>query len=134
MLTSIYLFEYEEIIKMKKPVTYYNKEEVSYGKEHPALVHATTCFYVRKRMWVENSDHPYRKFYQQYRENTGWKNEPQIKDARKPSKKIYGAFWHCMPRKMAVWLASIVINQIRPAYACFTAKANLPTIAKQSST
>lgn len=134
MLTSIYLFEYEEIIKMKKPVTYYSKEEVRFGKEHPALVHATTCFYVRKRMWVEGSDHPYRKFYQQYREKTGWGNEPPIKDARRLSKKLYGVFWHCMPRKLAVLLASIVINQIRPSYARFTAKANLPTIAEQSST
>lgn len=134
LLTSIYLFEYDEVMKMKKPVSYYTKDEISYAKKHPAILHATTCFYVKKRMWVQGSDHPYHGFYLRYRQETGWRDDKQIEDARRLSKKVYGAFWHIMPRRIAVGLSSMVINKIRPSYAKLTAKANLPTIAEQSST
>ncbi|MGN0470461.1 MAG: glycosyltransferase family 8 protein [Acutalibacteraceae bacterium] len=134
MLTSIYYFNYDEIIKMKKPVSYYTREQIDYAKSKPALFHATTCFYIKKRMWVENSDHPCAKFYFDYRSRTPWANEPPIKDARKLSKKIYAQFWHCMPRCLSVALASAMINHFRPFYAWITTKASITTIAEQSST
>ncbi len=134
LLTSIAYFDYDESMIMKRPVSYYEKAEVEYAKEKPALLHATTCFYIRKRMWVENSDHPYHKCYMYYRNQTGWKNEPQIQDERKFSKKIYATFWHCMPRVVAVRLAALMINYFRPLYAWITAKASISTIAEQSST
>ena len=134
MLTSVCMFDYEEILRMKKPVLYYTKSEVLEAKMQPALIHATTCFYVQKRMWVEKSDHPFARFYQDYRNKTGWKKEPQVQDSRKKAKKLYAKFWHCMPRSMAVRLAAILINYIRPSYARFTVKINLPTIAEQSVT
>lgn len=134
LLTSIYLFNYDEIILMKKPVSYYTKEEILYAKRKPAILHGTTCFYVKKRMWVQGSDHPYHNSYCQYRGKTGWANEKQIDDARNFFKKLYGAFWHLMPRRMSIRLASLMINRVRPLYAKLTAKANISTIARQSST
>ena len=114
VLTSIYFFDYKSVLRMKKPVSYYSKLEVEEAKKKPALLHATTCFYIKKRMWVENSDHPYHDFYLDYRSRTGWKDEPQVKDNRKTKKKIYAEFWHLMPKGVAVWLASFLINVIRP--------------------
>lgn len=134
MLTSIYLFNYKEIIKMKKPVTYYSEQEIIIAKEQPAIFHATTCFYVEKRMWVKESDHPCADFYLQYRKRTPWKDEQQVADGRKKSKKIYAKFWHLMPKCMAIRIASGVINLFRPFYAWFTTKASITTIAEQSST
>lgn len=134
MLTSIYLFDYADVMKMKKPVSYYTEAEVVAAKAKPAIFHATTCFYVKKRMWVEDSDHPYHVFYLDYRSRTGWKDEPQVKDNRKIKKKIYAELWHLMPRGIAVNLASFVINVIRPRYAKATTRMNIATIAEQSST
>lgn len=134
MITSVYYFKYEEVIQMKKPVKYYEKEIVEMAKKSPAIFHATTCFYIEKRMWVENSDHPYASFYQDFRSRTPWKDEPQIQDSRKISKKIYSKFWKTMPRRLAVWLASLTINYFRPFYAWYTTKAQITTIAEQSVT
>lgn len=134
MLTSIYYFDYEEVIKMKRPMSYYEKTLIDEAKERPAILHATTCFYIKKRMWVENSDHPYAKFYQDFRIESPWRDEPQIKDGRKKRKQIYAQFWHCMPRSMAVLLAALTINYIRPIYAKLTTKFAISTIATQSST
>ena len=134
LLTSIYYFTYSEVLKMKKPVLYYSEKEVAEAKEEPAIIHATTCFYVKKRMWVENSDHPYHVFYLKYRNNTEWKDEPKKQDERKIKKKIYAQFWHMMPRKYAVTIASFAINKIRPKYAKITTKLRMSTIADQSST
>ena len=66
MLTSIYLFDYLEVQKMKKPVIYYTEQEIKDAKKKPAIFHATTCFYVGKRMWVEGSDHPCANLYIKY--------------------------------------------------------------------
>lgn len=134
ILTSIYYFDYEEVLKMKRPVTYYERILIDEAKARPAILHATTCFYIKKRMWVENSDHPYAGFYQDFRRESPWKDEPRIKDRRKKRKKIYAQFWHCMPRRMAVHLAALTINYIRPIYARLTSKFAISTIATQSST
>lgn len=134
MLTSIYLFDYSDIIKMKRPVTYYTKEEVTDAKINPAILHATTCFYVKKRMWVKDSDHPYSDAYMDYRSRTAWKNEPPVKDSRTFSKKFYAEFWHCMPKRIVIRLASLTINYFRPFYAWITTKVSITTIAEQSTT
>ena len=134
MLTSIYLFDYLEVQKMKKPVIYYTEQEIKDAKKKPAIFHATTCFYVGKRMWVEGSDHPCANLYIKYRNKTPWKDEPMVKDQRKLTKKMYAKFWHLMPRVVAVSLASWVINVFRPFYAWITTKASITTIAEQSST
>lgn len=134
MLTSIYYFDYKDIIHMKKPVVYYSKDEVLQAKRNPAILHATTCFYIKKRMWVENSDHPYYELYLKYRENTLWKTDDKIKDNRKLKKKIYAQLWHMIPKSFAIKIASFTINCIRPIYAKITTRMNISTIANQSST
>ena len=132
MLTSIYIFGYDEIIKMKKPVEYYTKNQIIRAKKKPAIIHATTCFYVRKRMWIEKSDSPYAVLYAQYRKETEWNHMEFCKDTRGLKKKLYGGIWHIMPRKAAVCIAAFMINCVRPTYAKITVKMNLPKIAKQS--
>lgn len=134
LLTSISFFDYKEVIKMKKPVTYYTQEEVEHAKKQPAILHATTCFYIKKRMWVENSDHPFHERYLYYRNQTEWKNELLIQDERTTKKKVYAAFWHMMPRTLAVCLASFMINKVRPFYARITTRLKMSTIAEQSAT
>ena len=132
MLTSIYYFNYDEVIRMKRPVRYYSRKVVEEGKTRPALVHATTCFYFRKRMWVSGSDHPYYRKYLQYRQMTEWKNDPEKSDDRNWKKRLYGGFWHLMPRCMAVSLAAFLINFVRPTYARITTRLKMSTIATQS--
>lgn len=134
MITSVYYFEYNEVLRMKHPVVYYDKELVEEAKRKPAIFHATTCFYIGKRMWVEDSDHPCADYYIEYRNKTPWKDEPQIQDSRKASKKVYAKFWKLMPRSVAVILASVTINYFRPFYAWYTTKAKIATIAEQSAT
>lgn len=134
MITSVYYFDYDDVMRMKKPVVYYNRKTIEQAKKAPAIFHATTCFYVGKRMWVENSDHPCADFYLDFRSRTPWKDEPQVQDSRKKSKKIYAKFWHCMPKAVAVRLASLTINYFRPFYAWATTKAQITTIAEQSAT
>ena len=132
MLTLIALFDYKDVILMKKPVTYYSEQVVKAAKSNPAIVHATTCFYVKKRIWITNSDHPYANMYLKIRNKTPWKDDPMIADNRKQSKRIRATLWHMIPKWCAVRLASFMINEIRPVYARLTGKLAIATIAKQS--
>ena len=123
MLTSIYIFGYDEIIKMKKASRIlYQKSNYKGQRKKPAIIHATTCFYVRKRMWIEKSDSPYAVLYAQYRKETEWNHMEFCKDTRGLKKKLYGGIWHIMPRKAAVCIAAFMINCVRPTYAKITVK------------
>ena len=53
---------------------------------------------------------------------------------RNRRKKMYAKFWKIIPRKIAIILATYMINYFRPFYAWYTAKARITTIAKQSET
>ncbi len=132
LLTSIAKFNYKEVIRMKHPTTYYSAKVVEEANNKPAIIHATTCFYIKRRMWIENSDHPLADRYIEYRQKTPWRNLPQNKDTRKFGKRVYGVIWHCMPRGCAVWAASFMINYVRPFYVWITTKASVSTIATQS--
>lgn len=134
MLTSFTHFDYDELIKLKKPISFYTKEEFEQAKQKTAIVHATVCFCIRKRMWVQNSDHPYAQTYQKYRSMTPWNSEPQIRDNRTMPRKLYTAFWNMLPRSWSIKLASFVIQNIRPQVAKITAKASIAVMAVHSST
>jgi hypothetical protein len=126
------LFEHGEIMRMKRPSRYYGPDEIAAAKIRPAIVHATTCFYVRKRMWIAGSDSPYAAMYKSYRDKTPWSSERMMPDLRRAAKKARASLWHFMPRSFAVAIASFMINKLRPSYAKFVAKLKFDVIANQS--
>lgn len=132
MISFVYCFNYDEVMKMKKPVKYYERQLVEDAQAKPAILHATTCFYIKKRMWIAGSDHPYAKFYNNYRQHTPWRNEPLMADNRKLSKKINSCLWHLLPRPLVVLLATFLINELRPIVAKLSAKVSYNPIANQS--
>ena len=108
------VFSYEEVLKFRKPFKYYSKEEMLEAKNKPYIVHTTTLFYVRRRIFEEKSDHPFRPQYLQFKSMTPWSGEICKISQRSFKNNMIKTFWHCMPRRMAIWLAAFVRNKIRP--------------------
>lgn len=114
LMTLEQVLTYKEVLEFREPIKYYSEEEIEEAKKNPVITHTTNFFYVRKRIYEENSDHPMRKQYEKYRAMTPWKNEPVMKVCPTFKQRLLKDIWHMMPRFMAIKVANYVRNEIRP--------------------
>lgn len=111
----VYLFDYEELMHLRQPYNFsYGEEEFYAARKYPLITHFTGNFYVRRRPWITNSDHPHKDAYLKYRALSPWKDEPLGKDTRSNKTRIYTDLCHLLPRPMMITLVSVLYNMIRP--------------------
>lgn len=111
----VYLFTYPELMKLRKPLRYsYREQEVLEAKEKPAITHYTGNFYVNRRPWIEQSDHPHKEAYLKYRNLSPWKNSSFMADKRSANAVRYTQLCHMLPRKLMICLVSFLYNVLRP--------------------
>ena len=113
-MTLEQVMTYKELIGFRQPISYYSEEEIRNAVEHPVITHTTNFFYIQKRVFEENSDHPQRENYVRYRNMTPWKDDPPMNASYSVRHRIIKKFWHCMPRGLSFALAGFVRNEIRP--------------------
>lgn len=114
LMTLEQVFSYKELIRFRQPLKYYSEEEIEEAKKHPVITHTTNFFYIRKRIYEENSDHPMRANYEKYRALTPWKNDPPMRAYPTLKQRFQKDVWHWMPKKTAIVLGSYVRNEVRP--------------------
>lgn len=117
VMTLELVLSYKELRDFRQPVNYYLEEEISEAIKSPVITHTTNFFYIRKRIFEENSDHPMRKNYEKYRELTPWNNEPPLNAHYSFKNRLMKSVWHWMPRPLALKVARFVRNEIRPRLA-----------------
>lgn len=111
----VYLFEYHELLKLRRPYRFsYGKEEFYEARKHPVITHFTGNFYIHRRPWIENSDHPHQDAYMKYRALSPWSNVPLDKDTRKSSSIRYTEICHKLPRSAMLAMVSVLYNDLRP--------------------
>ena len=111
----VYLFEYDELMKLRKPKNYsYSPEEYYEARNHPVLTHYTGNFYVHRRPWVENSDHPHKDAFLHYRAMSPWADTALAPDTRDEGDKRYTQLCHRLPRRMMIRSVSFLYNNLRP--------------------
>ena len=108
------VFSYDEVLKFRKPSHYYSREVMEEAKANPVIIHATTLFYIKKRIFEDGSKHPYKKEYDYYKTLTPWKDIPNTISQRSFKNNLIKSMWHWMPRWMSIRVASFVRNKIRP--------------------
>ena len=110
----VYLYEYDELMRLRRPYNYsYSREDLLNAKEHPVITHFTGNFYVKRRPWIENSDHPRAKAFLKYRALSPWKNEPLQADTRSWKSKFWTELCHILPRPIMIGLVSFLYNDLR---------------------
>lgn len=114
LMTLEQVFTYKELLRFRQPLKYYSKEQIEEAKENTVVTHTTNFYYVRKRIYENNSDHPMRKQYEKYREMTPWKNDPAMVVIPTLKQKMQKNVWHIMPKWMAILIGCYVRNEIRP--------------------
>ena len=80
--TAIFLFDYRNMIRYRRPSTCCSEEDFEKGKKDPVVVHFTKNQIIQPRPWIENCEHPYLEKYNAIRGNTAaadmplWKHSP----------------------------------------------------------
>lgn len=111
----VFLFEYHELMRLRRPYKFsYSEEEYYDAKENPVITHYTGNFLVRRRPWVLESDHPHVKEFLNYRNMTPWRNEPLARDERAEKRVVYANICHKLPRRIMIGLVSFLYNRLRP--------------------
>lgn len=117
LMTLEQVLSYDEVMLYRRPLRYYSREEIEEAKRSPAITHATNLFYVKKRIYEENSDHPMRGQYVKYRALTPWADQPAMAANPTAKQKLMKDIWHWMPRRLALYTARFVRDEVRPLLA-----------------
>lgn len=113
--TACYDLGYDGLQVCRDPVWAYAKEEFEKGIEDPVIVHFTTCFLSGTRPWMIGDKHRYQPEFIQYRNMTGWKDEPLWKNNAKVMKKIMTAICRTLPKFVTFHIIRVVHVWIYPA-------------------
>lgn len=114
LMTLEQVLSYDEVLLFRRPLHYYSREEIEEAKKSPVITHTTNFFYVRKRIFEENSDHPMCPQYEKFRAMTPWSKEPAMTMHPTVKQRLIKNIWHWMPRRFSLYAARFVRDQIRP--------------------
>lgn len=114
LMTLEQVLTYPELLCFRGPIRYYTEAEIRDAKKSPVLTHTTNFFYVRKRIFEENSDHPMRGNYQRYRSLSPWGSDPAMAVSSTFKQKLQKNVWHILPRGISIRVARFVRNEVRP--------------------
>ncbi len=110
----VYLYEYDELMKLRKPYHYsYTKDDLLEARENPVITHYTGNFYVYRRPWIRNSDHPHAEAFLKYRDISPWRDEALDEDNRSIQSRFITVLCHALPRKVMLCLVSFLYNELR---------------------
>jgi len=114
LMTLEQTLSYDELILFRQPLHYYSREEIQEALEHPVITHTTNFFYIKKRIFESNSDHPQRQNYEKYRQLTPWRDDPPMDAGYSFKHTLMKGVWHILPRPLSIRAARFVRNEIRP--------------------
>lgn len=64
LMSGMILWRADQLSGLYGVEDYYSEQELLHAREHPVIIHFLDELYIRP--WYSNSDHPYRKYYQEY--------------------------------------------------------------------
>ena len=113
-MTVFFAFDFEDLIKFRKPSVLTDPVEYKEAVEDPVIVHFQSCFKMSVRPWVKGCKHPYAAVYLEYKKKSPWRNEPMKPDDRTLSQKLLGLFSSLMPKKPMIEIVSFIHTRIYP--------------------
>lgn len=103
-------FSFNEIIKIRKPNMWYNKDENEQAKKNVVIFHFTNCFYINNRPWVKYCNHPQIKLFLKYKEMSLFREKPLYEGKRNYFRTLV---LHMIPKKILACLLGWIYNNFR---------------------
>lgn len=112
--TAMSMLSYKQMLTLRKPVHYYDKQEFEEARRHPAILHMTSnAFLVKSRAWVRGSNHPAASIYQKYAKMTPWGEAAILPDTRGRSKRVLDTAIARVPRCVLIPVVGWIYNYAR---------------------
>ena len=105
-------WDYKNVIRLRKPMNYYTKEEIEEAHKNPCIYHLSNTFLIKGRAWYKETNHPRKEIFKAYKNMTPWKDF-EYKDNRKITKRIFEAIVSIMPRFIVAHFFNIIYNNVR---------------------
>lgn len=113
-LTVFFDFDYESLIKLRRPPVPGDVNQYREAVAAPAIVHFQSCFRSGLRPWVSGCKHKYAPVYLEYKAKSPWKDEPLRPDDRTTPQKMLNFFAGIMPEKLMVVAVSLLHAKVYP--------------------
>lgn len=114
--TIFHDFNYQELIKLRKPNQLPTEDEYEIARINPVVIHFTTSFYSGPRPWMKNCVHPYASEFDYYKSLSPWYMNPKLDDNRKIFYKSATKILRLLPKKITIFLVSILHSKLYPYY------------------
>lgn len=113
-VTIFYDFSYQELIRYRKPPSFYSEQEIKRAVNCPVIIHFTTSF-LSLRPWMKDCKHRYVNEWLKYKELSPWAETPLLVNKKKPGiKNIYIYIIKKLPHNMMIGFSSILQVYGRP--------------------
>lgn len=113
-LTVFFCFDYDNLVKLRKPPVPEKRSDYQEAVANPAIVHFQSCFRSGLRPWSKGCTHPFAKKYLEFKERSPWKDEPMRPDDRTVPQKLLNFGTSIMPEGPMVACVSAIHTKIYP--------------------
>jgi lipopolysaccharide biosynthesis glycosyltransferase len=114
--TAVFLFDYKDMLRYRRPSTKCTKEEFAEGKNNPLIVHFTKNQIIQPRPWVEDCYHSYKEYYLTVRNQTVMKDVPLWKHNPGKLNKFANFLYMKVSKSLTASLLGIVHAYLYPAF------------------
>lgn len=118
--TLFFAFTYKNLIRWRRPTSFYTEEEILDATNHPKIIHYTRNFYMTSRPWVEGAEHPMTDEFRKYMKMIGWNKLER--DDRTFKQRYIHKLIHCIPQCLLAYIVNWLYNIVRPVYIAHFAK------------
>jgi lipopolysaccharide biosynthesis glycosyltransferase len=112
VISSYFEMNYEELLRYRKPVKFYPKNQIQSAVKNPGIVHFTSTF-LGNRPWQDGSEHPLKKIWIEEAELYGVEIKKEKLSGKKQALK---KMFHIFPRNVSVLLFGLLQAYIRPIF------------------
>lgn len=113
VMTLTCVYNYNQIIQLRRPDNYYTRTEIYHSKSHPIIIHYTTCM-LNVRPWCAESYHPFAWLFEKYKSMSPWSDKPNSKsDFSANDYKIISKIFK-LPEIISFGILGLVHSFVRP--------------------
>ena len=106
----IFYFTYKQLLKLRSPSSFYNESEYLIAINSPSIIHFTTCRYDFGRPWNFENNHPLKKIFNKYLNESIFFDKKMI-HIKKDLKIIIARH---LPKWISINISNFVNQKIKP--------------------
>lgn len=114
--TAVFLFDYEDMIRYRRPSTKCSKEDYENGKKNPLIVHFTKNQIIQPRPWTIECYHPFNDYYLKVKSQTVMKNEPLWNYSPGKLNKLANFLYMNVSKSLTALILGVVHAYLYPAF------------------